>query len=130
MELLDCLLLQQLLLLLLLLLSRFDLLLQLQLLLLVGRHHGLDVEYGRLVDLSSRIHEHHFSAGGNHLLHLLRLADLRLSRGDFGRFDLDRTGRAHRLLLGAHLAALGQQVLLRLHGLRGRRWPYRGSSLR
>lgn len=53
------LLLQQLLLLLLLLLSRFDLLLQLQLLLLVGRHHGLDVEYGRLVDLASRVHEHH-----------------------------------------------------------------------
>lgn len=54
------------------------------------------------------------------LLLLLILTELDLGVRKI-RLDLNWAGRSHRLLFGANFAALGEQILLGLHGLRRRR---------
>lgn len=110
----------------LLLLGALDLLLQLQLLLLVGGQHWLNVQHRWGRYLTSGVHQDHFSPGRHNLLHLrLLLLLLILTELDLGvrkiRLDLNWAGRSHRLLFGANFAALGEQILLGLHGLRRRR---------
>lgn len=110
----------------LLLLGALDLLLQLQLLLLVGGQHWLNVQHRWGRYLTAGVHQDHFSPGRHNLLHLrLLLLLLILTELDLGvrkiRLDLNWAGRSHRLLFGANFAALGEQILLGLHGLRRRR---------
>lgn len=114
----------------LLLLGGLDLLLQLELLLLIGGQHGLNVQHRGRRYLAAGVHQNHLSTGRYDLLHLLLLlllllilllTELHLSAGQV-RLDLNWTGRSHRLLLGADFTSLGQQILLGLHCLRRRRW--------